>query len=132
MRQQIYLLPILLLFTNCGKEASPEPKKPTVFSISEKTLTEGTGVNEKTINIQRSGNTIDRAEISYTLTEGSAKNETDFQLTPGTIVFEAGASSATATITVIGDANLELTEYLILSFTFDGSVKEYRLSLIHI
>ena len=130
MRQYFYLLPALVFILNsCGKDSAPTPTTPTIFSVPERTLTEGSAVAEKTINIQRSGNTTDRIEIDYTLTEGSAKNEVDFQLTPGTIVFEAGATSASATITVVGDSNLELTEYLILNFTFDGSAKEYRIEI---
>jgi beta-glucanase (GH16 family) len=130
MRPKFYLLPALfIILINCGKESTPEPKKPMVFSIPERTLTEGSAVSEKTINIQRSGNTADRTEINYTLNEGSAKNGTDFQQTPGTIIFEAGASTATASITITGDTNLELTEYLTLSFPYDGTVKEYRIEI---
>ena len=93
-----------------GTTAAPAT---TFFSVDSLSLYEGNAVTPAVFTVRRYGNTSTAMTINYK-TSGSATADVDYESVPAlparTLTFEAGATSKTVTVNVLGDTNSEKDE----------------------
>ena len=78
------------------------------FSIADASAAENDGTI--TFNVTRSGNTAGEAQVTYSLTAGTASSGTDYQGTTGVLEFEDGVTTLPVTVTLVNDTTVELDE----------------------
>jgi hypothetical protein len=82
-----------------------------VLQFSSATATVAENAGSVTLTVQRTGSTTGAASVSFATTNGTATAGTDYTaVSGGTISFADGASSGTATITILDDAVAESSE----------------------
>lgn len=90
---------------------------PTLVSVVASTATANEqGPVNGVFTITRSGDTSVPLTINYTVA-GTATSGADYVALPGSVTFQAGASSTNITVQVIDDSVTELTETVILNLT---------------
>ncbi|MSU63348.1 MAG: hypothetical protein EXS31_13290 [Pedosphaera sp.] len=84
---------------------------PPQFSVADATLVEGsTGTANVQVVVTLAGDTREIGSVSYSTASGTAKAGSDFQATSGTLTFNAGETSQTILVPVLGDAVFEPDE----------------------
>ncbi|MDA0282144.1 MAG: matrixin family metalloprotease [Planctomycetota bacterium] len=99
--------------------------EPETFDITADSASRNEGAGAFTFTVTRSGNVSAAGSVSYTVSgSGSnAANADDFggSFPSGTVTFAAGATSATVTVNVSDDADVEANESFTVSLDTAGS-----------
>ena len=88
------------------------------FSAATYTVAENAGM--ATITVTRGGSTGGGATVEYTASDGSATVGQDYTATSGTLTFGAGETVKRFTVPIIGDADAEGVETVILTLSNPG------------
>lgn len=79
-------------------------------------LNESDSGEDATITLTRSGELSATATVEVQFTDGTATGGTDFENTPQTVTFDAGSDTATLSVPVKDDSEVESTESFTLTF----------------
>jgi hypothetical protein len=77
-----------------------------------------------TITVTRTGDTSGAVSVDFATADGSAVAGLDYTATSGTLNFAAGATSATFSVSVLGDSDFEGNETILLSLSNPSSGAE--------
>ena len=98
--------------------STTDDDNPTVL-IDAPRVTEGdSGSTSLTFTVRLSPANFRQASVAYAQTGGTATSGTDYTaVTAGTLMFAAGETSKTFTVSVTGDTNLEVAETVIVTLS---------------
>jgi hypothetical protein len=113
-----------LLFTGCGQDVETNI---TGFFIENIKIAEGNALETQTLEVNVKGTLQSDVIVSYQLKEGTAKFDVDLKSTSGELTFLANQPTAQASVQIIGDQYLELTESFDLVITYNN--KEYPIKV---
>lgn len=95
---------------NTGQSFGGAPQ-PGTLSIVDASVIEGnSGTTDLVFTVNRSGGSAGAVTASYALTNTTTSNDDFTGPTSGTVTFADGQTSATITIGVVGDTNIEIDE----------------------
>lgn len=95
---------------NAGQTFGGAPL-PGVLSIADASVIEGDdGTTALVFTVTRSGGSAGAVSASYALTNTTTSNDDFTGATSGTVTFADGQTTATITISVVGDTNIEVDE----------------------
>ncbi len=95
---------------NTGQSFGGAPQ-PGTLSIGDASVAEGDeGTTSLVFTVTRSGGSAGEVSASYALTNTTTSNDDFTGPTSGTVTFADGQTTATITISVVGDTNIEIDE----------------------
>ena len=89
------------------------------ITASDSTAAEA-GLDPGVLTVSRTGSTASALTVNYTIT-GTATNGTDYQPLSGSVMINAGQSSATITVTPIDDSSVEGNETVIVTLSANAN-----------
>ena len=104
--------------TNDPAFAAPPPPPLPVASIAGASVTEGNSASKTlTLTVSLSSAAVGGETVAWATSNGTASAGSDYTAASGTLTFAAGATSATFTVTVLGDTAIEPDETFVVTLS---------------